>query len=113
MFRVGTVGIPLPGTTIRIASDGEILVKGIGVFKGYHNNPAATEAAFVDGFFRTGDLGELDQDGFSPSPAARRTCWSLPVARTSPRHRWRRSSVNTNWWARQWSSAMESRSLPH
>jgi long-chain acyl-CoA synthetase len=64
MFRIGTVGIPLPGTTIRIASDGEILVKGIGVFKGYHNNPAATEAAFVDGFFRTGDLGELDQDGF-------------------------------------------------
>lgn len=64
MSRIGTVGIPLPGTTIRVADDGEVLVKGIGVFKGYHGNPEATAAAFVDGFFRTGDLGELDSDGF-------------------------------------------------
>ncbi|MGJ3189797.1 AMP-dependent synthetase/ligase [Paenarthrobacter sp. FR1] len=64
MSRIGTVGIPLPGTTIRVAQDGEVLVKGIGVFKGYHHNDAANEAAFVDGFFRTGDLGELDADGF-------------------------------------------------
>ncbi|UVJ40711.1 long-chain fatty acid--CoA ligase [Arthrobacter sp. CJ23] len=64
MTRIGTVGIPLPGTTIRIAEDGEVLVKGIGVFKGYHANEAATAAAFVDGFFRTGDLGSLDEDGF-------------------------------------------------
>lgn len=62
--KVGTVGIPIPGTTIRIADDGEILVKGIGVFKGYHANEAANAEAFVDGFFRTGDLGSLDQDGF-------------------------------------------------
>jgi long-chain acyl-CoA synthetase len=64
MSRIGTVGIPLPGTTIRVAQDGEVLVKGIGVFKGYHNNEEANRAAFVDGFFRTGDLGELDADGF-------------------------------------------------
>ncbi|MGF4045551.1 AMP-dependent synthetase/ligase [Paenarthrobacter nitroguajacolicus] len=64
MSRIGTVGIPLPGTTVRVAQDGEVLVKGIGVFKGYHNNDKATQAAFVDGFFRTGDLGELDADGF-------------------------------------------------
>lgn len=62
--RVGSVGIPIPGTTIRVAADGEILVKGIGVFRGYHNNPEANAEAFVDGFFRTGDLGELDSDGF-------------------------------------------------
>ncbi|BCW66227.1 long-chain-fatty-acid--CoA ligase [Arthrobacter sp. NicSoilB4] len=62
--KVGTVGIPVPGTTIRVAEDGEILVKGIGVFKGYHNNAAANAEAFVDGFFRTGDLGSLDGDGF-------------------------------------------------
>ena len=62
--KVGTVGIPVPGTTIRIAEDGEILVKGIGVFKGYHANAAANAEAFTDGFFRTGDLGSLDGDGF-------------------------------------------------
>jgi long-chain acyl-CoA synthetase len=62
--KVGTVGIPFPGTTIRVADDGEILVKGIGVFKGYHANAAANADAFVDGFFRTGDLGSLDEDGF-------------------------------------------------
>lgn len=62
--RVGSVGIPIPGTTIRVAEDGEILVKGIGVFRGYHGNPAANTEAFVDGFFRTGDLGMLDADGF-------------------------------------------------
>ena len=62
--KVGTVGIPIPGTTVRVADDGEILVKGIGVFKGYHANEAANAEAFVDGFFRTGDLGSLDEDGF-------------------------------------------------
>lgn len=62
--RVGTVGIPLPGTTIRIAPDGEVLVKGIGVFAGYHADEAATAEAFSDGFFRTGDLGNLDEDGY-------------------------------------------------
>ncbi|MGG5171995.1 AMP-dependent synthetase/ligase [Pseudarthrobacter sp. J1738] len=62
--RIGSVGIPIPGTTIRIADDGEVLIKGIGVFKGYHNNEGANQDAFVDGFFRTGDLGSLDHDGF-------------------------------------------------
>ncbi|CCQ46983.1 AMP-binding enzyme family protein [Pseudarthrobacter siccitolerans] len=62
--KVGSVGIPIPGTTIRVADDGEILVKGIGVFRGYHANQAANAEAFVDGFFRTGDLGELDPQGF-------------------------------------------------
>lgn len=62
--RVGSVGVPLPGTTIRVAEDGEVLVKGIGVFKGYHANGAANAESFVDGFFRTGDLGELDPEGF-------------------------------------------------
>ncbi|WP_066286282.1 AMP-dependent synthetase/ligase [Arthrobacter sp. B6] len=64
MTRVGSVGIPIPGTTIRVAEDGEILVKGIGVFKGYHANEAANAEAFVDGFFRTGDMGKLDPQGF-------------------------------------------------
>ena len=62
--RVGSVGIPIPGTTVRVAEDGEILVKGIGVFRGYHADQAANAEAFVDGFFRTGDLGQLDSQGF-------------------------------------------------
>ncbi|MDP5227354.1 MULTISPECIES: AMP-dependent synthetase/ligase [Arthrobacter] len=62
--RLGTVGLPIPGTSVRIAEDGEVLIKGIGVFKGYHNNPQADFDAFVDGWFATGDLGSLDADGY-------------------------------------------------
>ena len=64
-FKIGTVGPPLPGHTVRIADDGEIEVKGLDVFKEYWNNPEATKDAFTDdGFFRTGDIGALDADGY-------------------------------------------------
>lgn len=64
-FKIGTVGPALPGHTVRIAEDGEVEVKGIDVFKEYWNNPEATAAAFTnDGFFKTGDLGTLDEDGY-------------------------------------------------
>jgi len=63
-LRIGTVGRPLPGVAIRVEPDGEILVKGVGVLRGYRGDPSATEAVLSDGWLRTGDLGELDADGF-------------------------------------------------
>ena len=61
--KIGSVGRPLPGTAVRIADDGEVEVKGIQVFRGYHANDAATAESLQDGWFRTGDLGAIDEDG--------------------------------------------------
>ena len=58
----GSVGSPLPGLTVRISDEGEVLARGLGVFSGYRN-PAHDDDAFIDGFFRTGDLGRLDDQG--------------------------------------------------
>ena len=63
--KIGTVGLPLPGVGIKIDEDGEILIRGKSVFPGYWHNEAATKEAFTeDGWFRTGDVGELDEEGF-------------------------------------------------
>ncbi|QBI53915.1 AMP-dependent synthetase/ligase [Streptomonospora litoralis] len=62
--RPGTVGGPLPGVEVRLAEDGEVLLRGGPVFTRYWNRPEATADAFVDGWFATGDLGEIDGDGY-------------------------------------------------
>jgi long-chain acyl-CoA synthetase len=62
--RFGTVGRALPGVELRIADDGELLIKGANIFQGYHGNAEATEEALRDGWLHTGDLASIDEDGY-------------------------------------------------
>jgi len=62
--KLGTVGVPLSNLEVRIAPDGEVLVKGPSIFKGYWNLPDETRNSFEDGWFKTGDIGNIDSDGF-------------------------------------------------
>src|SRR6195952_2265493 len=63
-FRFGSVGKPFPGVEVKIAEDGEVLLRGRNIFKEYYKNPEATRETLVDGWLHTGDLGSLDEDGF-------------------------------------------------
>lgn len=63
-FKIGTVGTVIPGVSVRISDESEIQVKGINVFDRYWNDDDATQAAFDDGWFKTGDLGDFDEEGF-------------------------------------------------
>src|SRR5580698_2128581 len=62
--KLGTVGRPLANVEVKIAEDGEVLARGPSIFKGYWNRPEETQAAFVDGWFKTGDIGDIDSEGY-------------------------------------------------
>jgi long-chain acyl-CoA synthetase len=62
--RLGTVGKPMPNVEVRIADDGEVLVRGPSIFKGYWKMPEETAAVFEDDWFKTGDIGSIDEDGY-------------------------------------------------
>lgn len=63
-FKIGTVGKPLEGVELKIAEDGEILIKGKNIMLGYYKNPALTNETIIDGYLHTGDIGTIDEDGF-------------------------------------------------
>jgi long-chain acyl-CoA synthetase len=62
--KIGTVGPPLPGVSMRVMDDGEVELQGVNIFPGYWQNPEATADSFHDGWFKTGDIGDFDADGF-------------------------------------------------
>ena len=62
--KLGTVDKPMHNVEVRIADDGEVLLRGPSVFKGYWNHPEETREAFIDGWFKTGDIGQIDDEGY-------------------------------------------------
>lgn len=81
-FKIGTVGKVIRNVEVKIAQDGEILCKGPNVMLGYFKDPEKTAEALQDGYFHTGDIGEIDSEGFLKLPIVKKKCSRLPVENT-------------------------------
>ena len=110
--RVGSVGQPLPGTTVRVADAGELLVRGGQVMRGYwrESRRRPEKCSSPDGWLHTGDLGAIDDEGSCGSPGARRTARHGRREERCPRHPWRSGSVPIPLSASAWSSGTADRS---
>lgn len=110
--KIGTVGQPMGGNSTRIADDGEIELRGGVVFQGYWRNEKATAEAFHDGWFRTGDLGEIDEDGYVSITGRKKDLIITAGGRTSRPGRSRTGCARTRSSRRPWSSATGAASSP-
>lgn len=96
-FKFGSVGLSLPGVSIRIAADGEVLVRGENVMMGYHNLEEQTRQCLVDGWLHTGDLGKIDEEGYLTLTGRKKelliTSWGVNVSPAPIEQRLKRSRL--------------------
>ena len=88
-YRIGTVGLPLQGVSVGLGEDGELCIKSRAVCVGYHNHPEITQSQIVDGWLHTGDLGDIDDDGFVTITGRKKDLIITQAARTCLRVYWR------------------------
>ncbi|GFN00391.1 long-chain acyl-CoA synthetase [Streptomyces fulvorobeus] len=104
-IRYGTVGQPIPGTTVHVADDGEVWLHGANIFSGYLGDPAATEAALRDGWLATGDLGALDKDGYLTITGRKKEILVTSGGKSVSPIPWRSGCGPIRWWRSASSSA--------
>ena len=103
LVRVGSVGQPLAGTTVRVSDDGELLVRGRQVMRGYWENAQASdEVLSPEGWLHTGDLGAIDDEGFVWITGRKKELLVTAGGKNVRRHRWRSGSAPIPWSASAW-----------
>ena len=89
LIKPGTAGRPIPGTEVKLTDDGELLVKGPGVMTGYHKRPEETAKTVVNGWLHTGDIAQIDGEGYLRIVDRKKTSSPCRRANMSPPNRWK------------------------